>query len=78
MRSRLIASSRDAWAREILADLSKAHAEIPETVERLDVFANGHAMIRPRPGFITGAGRARLLQHERVIARLGVKQPSIL
>ncbi|MDH4189462.1 MAG: NAD(P)-binding protein [Betaproteobacteria bacterium] len=62
MRRRLIETSRETWVESILADLSRPHPEIRATTRRVDVFANGHAMIRPRPGFITGAARARLLQ----------------
>ena len=40
-----------------LTDLSRAHADIRNLIERLDVMRWGHAMIRPRPGFIWGPAR---------------------
>lgn len=41
-----------------LTDLRIAHPDLDTLVERLDVYRWGHAMIRPRPGFIWGARRA--------------------
>src|SRR5207248_5517181 len=41
-----------------LADLERAHPKIAALVTRLDVWRWGHAMIRPRPGFIWGKERA--------------------
>jgi hypothetical protein len=38
-------------------DLSRAHADIRDLVERLDVMRWGHAMIRPRTGFMWGGAR---------------------
>lgn len=40
------------WADVVLSDLEQAHPEIRSLVERLDVIRWGHAMIRPRPGFV--------------------------
>lgn len=42
-----------------LSDLERAHPRISETVLRLDAWRWGHAMIRPRPGFLWGEARAR-------------------
>ncbi len=42
-----------------LADLERAHPLVAHTVERLDAWRWGHAMIRPRPGFLWGSARAR-------------------
>jgi len=46
------------WADVALTDLGRAHAEIRTLTERLDVMRWGHAMIRPRPGFVWGGARA--------------------
>jgi hypothetical protein len=51
-RSRLLAAGRNEWADVSLTDLSRAHPEIRTLTERLDVMRWGHAMIRPRPGFV--------------------------
>jgi protoporphyrinogen oxidase len=40
-----------------VADLRRAHPDIQDCVERLDVWRWGHAMIRPRPGFVFGRAR---------------------
>jgi hypothetical protein len=40
------------WTDRILADLSRAHADIRECVSRIDIMRLGHAMIRPAPGFV--------------------------
>ena len=48
---------RDAWAEEVLADLSRAHPEIRELTTRLDVHRHAHAMIRPLPGRLWSGAR---------------------
>jgi hypothetical protein len=58
-RERLMSANRQEWAEVALADLSQAHSEIRELTERLDVMRWGHAMIRPRPGFMSSAARRR-------------------
>jgi hypothetical protein len=59
-RSQLLATPREYWASGILAELSRAHADLPRLTRRLDVFRHGHAMIRPVPGVI-GAPERRAL-----------------
>jgi hypothetical protein len=66
-RRRLLAIDRDGWADIALADLERAHPEIRLLVTRLDVMRWGHAMIRPRPGFLFGPERARAAQAHRGI-----------
>jgi monoamine oxidase len=61
-RKKLLGASREEWASGILAELGRAHADLPRLTRRLDVFRHGHAMIRPLPGVITAAGRAALAQ----------------
>jgi protoporphyrinogen oxidase len=56
-RSKLLGAGRDEWADVALTDLSRAHPEIRSLVERLDVMRWGHAMIRPRPGFVWSEAR---------------------
>ncbi|HMC63499.1 MAG TPA: NAD(P)-binding protein [Gemmataceae bacterium] len=57
-RSRLLGMDWQSCADVVLTDLAPAHPEIRALVERLDVMRWGHAMIRPRPGFIWGGARA--------------------
>jgi len=56
-RERLLAQDWSQWAEVTLSDLERAHPDLRPLVERLDVMRWGHAMIRPRPGFIWGAAR---------------------
>ncbi len=56
-RTRLLETDWRGWAEVALSDLSRAHADIRSLVERLDVMRWGHAMIRPRTGFMWGPAR---------------------
>lgn len=56
-REKLLAHGWGQWAEVALADLERAHSDLRPLVERLDVMRWGHAMIRPRPGFVWGAAR---------------------
>lgn len=51
-RNRLLSINWDEWADVILTDLSRAHPDIRDLVDRIDIMRWGHAMIRPKPGFI--------------------------
>lgn len=53
-RKRLLEVGRDGWAEIALADLSRAHPDLRRLTTRVDVARWGHAMIRPRPGFVRG------------------------
>jgi hypothetical protein len=59
-RKRLLATTREGWAAMALAEIAKPHPEIRDITRRVDVFANGHAMVRPTPGLVWGVARARL------------------
>ncbi len=41
----------------VVADLRRAHPDVERCIERLDVWRWGHAMVRPRPGFVFGPER---------------------
>lgn len=56
-RSDLLSAGREQWADVALTDLSRAHSNIRSLTERLDVMRWGHAMIRPRPGFVWSNAR---------------------
>lgn len=45
-----------------LKELRRPHSEIEDNIEEVGIYRWAHAMIRPRPGFITGAERQRLRQ----------------
>lgn len=40
------------WRNAVLDDLARAHPDIRQCVRRVDIFRIGHAMIRPKVGFI--------------------------
>ena len=56
-RTRLLETGWQGWADVALTDLTRAHSDIRNLVERLDLMRWGHAMIRPRTGFMWGAAR---------------------
>jgi protoporphyrinogen oxidase len=58
-RERLLAATWEQWAEVILKDLNPAHPNLRECLSKLDVLIWGHAMIQPRPGFVSGADRRR-------------------
>ncbi|HEY8176341.1 MAG TPA: FAD-dependent oxidoreductase [Gemmatimonadaceae bacterium] len=66
-RERLLSANREEWSEVALADLSRAHPEIRDVTERLDIMRWGHAMIRPRTGFIASAARRRAREPYRQI-----------
>ena len=66
-RERLLETDWRGWADITLTDLSRAHPEIRSLVERLDVMRWGHAMIRPRTGFMWGAARREAIKPFRSI-----------
>jgi hypothetical protein len=53
-RLRLFETSWRDWVKFIVKDLSRPHPEIQTLIERLDIFRWGHAMVRPRVGFVWG------------------------
>ena len=57
-RERLLSLTWEEWADVVLSDLERAHPEIRSLTRRLDIMRWGHAMIRPVPGFISGAARS--------------------
>jgi protoporphyrinogen oxidase len=56
-RKRLLEMTWSEAADLALSDLESAHPEIRSLVERLDVMKWGHAMVRPRPGFVWSRAR---------------------
>jgi phytoene dehydrogenase-like protein len=58
-RQQLLQLGWAEWAELALTDLERPHPELRSLVSRLDVMRWGHAMIRPRPGFVWGQERRR-------------------
>jgi hypothetical protein len=61
-RERLLNTSWETWTEAIFSDLSKPHPEIRELTRTVDIMRWGHAMVRPKPGFIWGSNRGRFTQ----------------
>jgi hypothetical protein len=53
-RTQLLGAEWRHWADLIVADLSRAHHDIAQRIERLDVWRWGHAMVRPTVGLMRG------------------------
>jgi predicted NAD/FAD-dependent oxidoreductase len=53
-RQTLLSASWEHWADAILADLGRAHPDLPGLIDRLDVWRWGHAMVRPTVGTLRG------------------------
>jgi monoamine oxidase len=58
-RKLLLETPREDWAERILSELERPHPDIRQVTTRLDVFRNGHAMVRPLPGMLWGDARER-------------------
>jgi len=56
-REKLFTASRDEWVEVVLRDLSVAHSDIFDLTQKVDLYRWGHAMVRPRPGFVWGQAR---------------------
>ncbi|NTV13444.1 MAG: FAD-dependent oxidoreductase [Desulfobulbaceae bacterium] len=61
-RQRLTTTPWRSWAEMILRELSIPHRDLAKLVQRIDVWRNGHAMVRPAVGFIWGEARQSLLR----------------
>ncbi|MEZ4400579.1 MAG: FAD-dependent oxidoreductase [Kofleriaceae bacterium] len=59
-RRDLDGAGRDEWAAAALADLTRAHPDLPGRVRRVDVTYWGHGMPRPRPGAVFDPALAAL------------------
>jgi len=56
-RTKLLGTTISEWEQVIVADMSAAHRDIRTLATRLEVMRWGHAMVKPRPGFVWGGAR---------------------
>ena len=56
-RERALSLRYEDWEGLVMADLSPAHVGLRERATGLQVMRWGHAMVRPRPGFLWGGAR---------------------
>jgi hypothetical protein len=52
-REALLEGSWSSWSRRVVADLARAHPDLPRKLERVDLTRYGHAMALPSPGVRT-------------------------
>ena len=64
-RARLVELGWREWAEGTLSDLERAHRDLGRHTTRIDIARYGHAMIRPRPGFVWGNARLRAAEPDR-------------
>ena len=51
-RTEALQKKHEEWVTHILEDLTKAHPDIVQSVETIDIWLWGHGMVRPTPGFV--------------------------
>jgi glycine/D-amino acid oxidase-like deaminating enzyme len=56
-RRELLQTDWRTWCERVLGDLERAHPDVRQCVSRIDIFRNGHAMVRPSPGFLSNPER---------------------
>ena len=64
-RKDLLSRDHQYWSVQIMDDLRRAHTDIDDVVERIDLYRWGHGMMRPSPGTLWGRAaslRQRALQ----------------
>ena len=61
-RSRLLKLTWPEARDRVLADLARAEPNLRRDTERIDFYRWGHGMVRPLPGFLTGAALAQAAQ----------------
>jgi hypothetical protein len=61
-RTRLLGTSYAEWEQVITADLGTAHRDVRSIATGLEVMRWGHAMVKPRPGFLWGGARQQAQQ----------------
>jgi phytoene dehydrogenase-like protein len=52
-REALLEESWSSWSQRVVADLARAHPDLPRKLERVDLMRYGHAMALPAPGVRT-------------------------
>ncbi len=54
-RAALIKASFEDWSEIVVRDLERAHPDLRNCLERIDIWRWGHAMSQPRPGAVSAA-----------------------
>ncbi len=61
-RQALLEEDWSIWSQRVVTDLSRAHPDLPQRIQQVDLMRYGHAMVIPRPGTRTRLERAALHQ----------------
>lgn len=63
-RALLLSQPWDTWAHAVVADMARAHPDLPAKVRQVDLMRYGHAMSVPVPGVRSSAALASLARPE--------------
>jgi 2-polyprenyl-6-methoxyphenol hydroxylase-like FAD-dependent oxidoreductase len=67
VRTKLAGATHAEWSATVLADLARAHPDVHQHAERIDIAFWGHGMIRPRVGRVWNDARAtRIASNGRI------------
>ncbi|MBA4372562.1 MAG: FAD-dependent oxidoreductase [Thermodesulfovibrio sp.] len=61
-RQKALKRTYDEWSAMVVQDLSRMHPGIEKSIEEVNVWIWGHAMIRPMPGLIWGRARQEAMK----------------
>ncbi|OYY94574.1 MAG: hypothetical protein B7Y41_07040 [Hydrogenophilales bacterium 28-61-23] len=61
-RAEALARNAESWKALVAAEILRMQPDLAGAIRRIDLRLWGHAMIRPRPGFIWGAARREALK----------------
>ncbi|WP_347066585.1 NAD(P)-binding protein [Flavobacterium sp. WV_118_3] len=61
-RRALYKKDEEYWKQQVIADLQKAHPDIEQYIETIDIHLLGHGMISPVPGFLFGSEKEQARQ----------------
>ena len=61
-RRELYKRPKEYWEQLVFSDLEKAHPEIQNVTESIDIHLLGHGMVSPVPGFIFGSSKIKASQ----------------
>ena len=64
-RARLLNEPWSAWAGAVVADVTRAHPDLPHKLRQVDLMRYGHAMSLPAPGLRSSAALRALAAPQR-------------
>lgn len=59
-RTESMKRNHEDWVKIVIDDLKKVHPNIEEAIQEMNILLWGHAMVQPRPGYISGSVRKQL------------------